>query len=436
MNNPTGGAPFLSIRVSKGDDIRRFNLDTNFNNPFEILLTQVCNLFSLNISDFNPGVSASFKLVYKDDMDSDISISSSEELGYALQYSVQKDPLALYVIPLKQENSDQFRMYDKAEKWKFKKEKHLHKKRERRDKRFSNGKVYGSLDIYDPDEIELYKSVLIELDESGFKHFKSNLKFLKQYRQGNDFTEAKNKIMEYEERRGRERKLKREKRWAKQLKDKRTRNVEYPEDEFNEENDRDNEDEDDDEDGESGEGEEEVGLNPEFTLFTDWPENITHLYIDGNNLLYIAKNIRNMTIKRKGNKAQEILIGSFELFSSLVKGLESVFIIFDYTSSVYEKNVGVNTRFTIRSARPQFNTSDDALVSEAEKIPMRDRSLFVTSDRGLCARLVALGTKVVKPKCFFNIVLSIIYGKENNINLDDWFLDIEKKARFSSNKRR
>jgi len=66
-------------------------------------------------------------------------------------------------------------------------------------------------------------------------------------------------------------------------------------------------------------------------------------------------------------------------------------------------------------------------VSVAEKIPMKDRSLFVTSDRGLCSRLVALGSKVVKPKIFFNIVLSIIYGKDNNINLDDWFLDIEKK---------
>jgi len=114
-------------------------------------------------------------------------------------------------------------------------------------------------------------------------------------------------------------------------------------------------------------------------------------------------------------------------FSSLVKGLESVFIIFDYTSSVYEKTVGVNTKFTITSARPQFTTSDDALVSVAEKIPMKDRSLFVTSDRGLCSRLLALGSKVVKPKIFFNIVLSIIYGKDNNINLDDWFLDIEKK---------
>jgi len=211
------------------------------------------------------------------------------------------------------------------------------------------------------------------------------------------------------------------------LKEKRERNVNYPDDDEELDDNNVNEVDERESNSESGEGEEKVVLNPEFMVLTDWPEDITHLYIDGNNLLYIAKNIRNMTIRRKGKKAQEILIGSFEFFSSLVKGLESVFIIFDYTSSVYEKTVGVNTKFTITSARPQFTTSDDALVSVAEKIPMKDRSLFVTSDRGLCSRLVALGSKVVKPKIFFNIVLSIIYGKDNNINLDDWFLDIEKK---------
>jgi len=211
------------------------------------------------------------------------------------------------------------------------------------------------------------------------------------------------------------------------LKEKRERNVNYPDDDEELDDNNVNEVDERESNSESGEGEEKVVLNPEFMVLTDWPEDITHLYIDGNNLLYIAKNIRNMTIRRKGKKAQEILIGSFEFFSSLVKDLESVFIIFDYTSSVYEKTVGLNTKFTITSARPQFTTSDDALVSVAEKIPMKDRSLFVTSDRGLCSRLVALGSKVVKPKIFFNIVLSIIYGKDNNINLDDWFLDIEKK---------
>jgi len=322
---------------------------------------------------------------------------------------------------------------NKEEKWKFKRERQLQKRNERRDKRFSNGKFYGSLDIYDPDEIELYKSVLIELDDNGFRRMKQNLKLLKQYRQGLDFTEAIKKVHECDERRSRENKLKREKKWAKKLKNKRSRNVEYPEnDDLDEENDADNDKEDADNDEESqsesgGDGEVEVIGDPVFSMLNDWPNNITHLYIDGNNLLYIAKNIRNMTIKRKGSKAQEILIGSFELFSSLVKGLESVFIIFDYTKSIYEKTVGENTRFTIRSARPQFNTSDDALVSEAGTIPIKERSLFVTSDRGLCTRLNALGTTVVKPKMFFKIVLSIIYGKDNNINLDDWFEDIEKK---------
>jgi len=423
--------PFLSIKIEKGEDIRRFHLESNLPNAFETLLTQICNLYALNISEFNPGLSPTLKLVYKDDTNSDISISSTEELAYAMQYSNQKDPLALYVLPL---SSSFNKLLYKEEKWRLKSEKQMQKKTERRDKRLSNGKIYGSLNIYDPDEIELYKSVLIELDDTGHRRMKQNLKFLKQYRQGNDFTEAIKKIQEFDERRSREHKLKREKKWAKKLKHKRSRNVEYPEnDDLDEENDAENDNEDgadndNDEESQSESGKEnEVVGEPQFSMLYDWPDNITHLYIDGNNLLYIAKNIRNMTIKRKGSKAQEILIGSFELFSSLVKGLETVFIIFDYTKSVYEKTVGENTKFTIRSARPQFHTSDDALVSEAGTIPIKEGSLFVTSDRGLCTRLNALGTTVVKPKMFFNIVLSIIYGKDHKINLDDWFEDIEKK---------
>jgi len=112
------------------------------------------------------------------------------------------------------------------------------------------------------------------------------------------------------------------------LKEKRERNVNYPDDDEELDDNNVNEVDERESNSESGEGEEKVVLNPEFMVLTDWPEDITHLYIDGNNLLYIAKNIRNMTIRRKGKKAQEILIGSFEFFSSLVKGLESVFIIF------------------------------------------------------------------------------------------------------------
>jgi len=98
------------------------------------------------------------------------------------------------------------------------------------------------------------------------------------------------------------------------LKEKRERNVNYPDDDEELDDNNVNEVDERESNSESGEGEEKVVLNPEFMVLTDWPEDITHLYIDGNNLLYIAKNIRNMTIRRKGKKAQEILIGSFEIF--------------------------------------------------------------------------------------------------------------------------
>jgi len=86
------------------------------------------------------------------------------------------------------------------------------------------------------------------------------------------------------------------------LKEKRERNVNYPDDDEELDDNNVNEVDERESNSESGEGEEKVVLNPEFMVLTDWPEDITHLYIDGNNLLYIAKNIRNMTIRRKGKK--------------------------------------------------------------------------------------------------------------------------------------
>jgi hypothetical protein len=32
---------------------------------------------------------------------------------------------------------------------------------------------------------------------------------------------------------------------------------------------------------------------------TSWPENVTHLFIDGNNILYLTKTLRDNTLKKK-----------------------------------------------------------------------------------------------------------------------------------------
>jgi len=283
--------------------------------------------------------------------------------------------------------------------------------------------VYQKQGIEDPVEIEKYKKELIELDEMGYKAMKKNLIILAQNREGDDFTVAKKKVIEFQDTLKRKRKLKKEQKRSKKNLKKKEKNgmdINYEGDDMK------CEDEIENTYSESSKYEE---IYHSFVNFEDWPENtFSYIFIDGNNCLYIPKNVRNLTIKRN-NKGQNILIGAFEMFSSLVTGLEEVVIIFDFISTVYDKVLENNTKFIIGSAKPNYPTADDALVAEAEKYDLekRKRSLYITSDKGLCSRLVAQGVAVMKPKQFLSIVMRKIYGKDHNIQLDEWFLDIEHK---------
>jgi len=179
------------------------------------------------------------------------------------------------------------------------------------------------------------------------------------HREGDDFTVAKKKVTEYQDNLKRVRKLKKEKKRSKKMlkmKEKNGMDINYGDSMKCED------DNDENSDSESSKEEE----YPIFINIEDWPENtFSYIFIDGNNCLYIPKNVRNLTIKRN-NKGQNILIGAFEMFSSLVTGLEEVVIIFDFISTVYDKVLENNTKFKIGSAKPSCPTADDALVEEAE----------------------------------------------------------------------
>jgi len=160
------------------------------------------------------------------------------------------------------------------------------------------------------------------------------------------------------------------------------------------------------------------------TIFS-LPENITHLFIDGNNLLYMTKTLRNYTLKRKINRAQEIINTATEIFASRMTGLKDVYVIFDNTSSTYEKILENGTNFFIKSARPDFSTADDMFVNWCEKNKnISPNSLHITSDRALCGRLNIEGAKVMKPKAFFNLTLKLT--SQENENLDSWFSKVEE----------
>jgi len=156
-----------------------------------------------------------------------------------------------------------------------------------------------------------------------------------------------------------------------------------------------------------------------------WPENVTHLFIDGNNILYMTKTLRDNTLKRKLYRAQELIVAATEFFASRMTGLKDVYVIFDNISTTYEKTLENGTNLFIRSARPNFSTTDDMLVNWSEQNKtISPNSLHITSDRALCGRLNIEGSKVMKPKAFFNLTLKLT--NQENENVDSWFSKLEE----------
>jgi len=410
----------LSLKITKGDDIRRFIL-TPVGDLYQSLLNHICQLYGINPVVFTPNDPhqnevGGLKLVYKDDSNHDITISSSDEVNYALNFSKEKNPLALYIIPQKSSAMS-------------KAETRALKKKERIERKYSKVNVYHKFGITDPVEIELFRKELMELEQMGYYAMQKNLKFLVNNRNGNDFTEAKKKLIEKIDGMKKKKQLKKEKKKSKKFSKKKKKDgqdINYSEGDENEASFEDSETSKDDQDEE-----EVMDISPVYLDMEVWPENtFSYLYIDGNNLLYMFDNVRNLAIKQNGKgKAQEILVGAFEMFASIVDGLSELIIYFDLTTTVYEKILENNTKFMIKSARPTFSTSDDALVFDVEESDpeKRKKCLFVTSDNGLCSRLTALGTTIVKPKLFLTIVLRKIYGDNHTINLEQWFVEIEKK---------
>jgi hypothetical protein len=125
------------------------------------------------------------------------------------------------------------------------------------------------------------------------------------------------------------------------------------------------------------------------------------------------------------NKAQDIIVAASEFFALRMNGLVDVHVIFDNISSTYEKILENGTNFFIRSARPNFSTTDDMLVDWAEQNKnISPNSLHVSSDRALCGRLNIEGAKVMKPKAFFNLTLKLT--NLENESVDSWFAEVEK----------
>jgi len=162
-------------------------------------------------------------------------------------------------------------------------------------------------------------------------------------------------------------------------------------------------------------------INPQ-ELFQNWPAAIDHLYLDGNNMMYVCAPIRVFCLSQSTAKAEQALAFLAKSFSSAI-GVKCT-LIFDDT-----KTTSTCEDFIVRSARPSFKTSDDALVHDLQnKKPISNgSSLYVTSDRELGERLTKAGGVIYRPKEWFYLVAEVLSGKvKSPEELDSWIAEFIK----------
>jgi hypothetical protein len=95
--------------------------------------------------------------------------------------------------------------------------------------------------------------------------------------------------------------------------------------------------------------------------------DITHLFLDGNNMLFVPASLRSLMISRSKHKAEQILHAYAIKFAKLAN-IPNVTLVFDHSSGADKQEsvvnaLGGNVLVGVISAnRAGFSTSDDALV--------------------------------------------------------------------------
>jgi hypothetical protein len=380
---------------------------------YELLKAFICQRYSVDPSLFSMNQASRLKLVYKDDCNDDITISSDDELRLSLTYSADKNPLKIYIVSDQGGDKEEVKTYQKK-RYRTLDEKILF--------RYSKPRLYESLNIHDVNEIELYKSKLVELHKMGFKRSKFNLKMMLNLRVKDDFSPAFEEIKRIEGEREKKRNLRYEQKQAKFTKKRKEKICKMNIDDGKMKVDDDSK-------------EEEGYENVITACFDSWPEGkYFYLFIDGNNLLYLTSVLRKNSLRRKHSKSEDIIVAAVQSFASVTAGLGEVNVMFDRRNAIDEKVLDNGSKFFITSARPTFNTTDDAFIelTKRQATEQRSKSLHVTSDRGLTRELCKLGASVMKPKMFFSLVIKKL-NDGNDIDMNKWFEDIESKLNMNQN---
>ena len=139
------------------------------------------------------------------------------------------------------------------------------------------------------------------------------------------------------------------------------------------------------------------------SLIREIDQSAKTIYLDGNNLLFLNPIIRKLCLQQKRIKAENA-IEELAIEFSMTFGIHHLVLIFDKTNNPKTLEIG-SLKFTVCSAIPNFNTSDDALVNLISGLSSHDDILIITSDLDLQIRLKEKGVKMImKSGCWFKIM--------------------------------
>jgi len=158
-----------------------------------------------------------------------------------------------------------------------------------------------------------------------------------------------------------------------------------------------------------------------FVDLSSWPENITHLYVDGNNLFYQTPGLRFLSLKKSRKQTTKVISEITESFTQSKK-LDTI-LVFDATNILYSKNLENGSTIAIKSAQPTFQTSDEALIHWTKQNPEKNPStLIITSDRALAGELSLSGVKIASSGSWMKFVHRFLTGRDGDPSpwVDAW----------------
>jgi len=111
----------------------------------------------------------------------------------------------------------------------------------------------------------------------------------------------------------------------------------------------------------------EIGNTAHVQLTKDgpWPTQFKRIFVDGNNLMFLTNGLRKLTLQKKFREIENVLASITEHFSENTK--ITAILIFDGTPTNSQKTLPNGSSLTVTSARPEFPTTDQALIHWAKK---------------------------------------------------------------------